>query len=261
MSTLFEVKDLTIKTGDKHRLLNVNLTVAKGEYLCVIGPNGAGKSTLLKATMRLTPIESGLILVQGQSISKLSQTALAKRISYVPQLTDHPIPFIVSDFIKLARYPYQSFFSDWSSRDLTAYENAIAITEVSPFLDRQMNTLSGGEKQRVMIAAAICQEAELLLLDEPTSFLDPHHQVAMHQLICRLNQQHGITVIEVSHDLNHACHHSHRILALKDGKMHWQGPSLSFLTSSELQRLYDQAFVLTSHPETNLPVALASEKS
>lgn len=160
----------------------------------------------------------------------------------------------------MARYPFHSALSDWQPTDQQALDSAFEITNTGQFSHRQMNTLSGGECQRVMIAAALCQQSPVLLLDEPTSFLDPHHQVEVHRLIQTLNQQHHISIIEVSHDLNHASHHSKQILALKEGQALWQGKADNFLDAERLKTLYDQDFVFINHPQTGAKIALPDEQ-
>ncbi len=259
MTPLLDVRDLSVKVADKLLLSSLNFQVHQGDYLCILGPNGAGKSTLLKVLMGIINSSSGEVRLNQHSLSLLSQKERARQISYVPQAHGHQLDFSVTDFIKMGRYAHHSAFSDWSADDQYALEHALTITNTQDFLHRQMNTLSGGETQRVMIAAAICQQAPLLLLDEPTSFLDPHHQVEVHQLIQTLNKEHGMSIIEVSHDLNHAAQHSQHILALKQGKSLWHGHSQDLLQNKHLHALYDQQFVFTTHPQTGATIALASE--
>ena len=261
MTVLLDVRALSVNIANKVLLSTINVQLQHGDYLCVLGPNGAGKSTLLKALMGIINSNSGEIILNKTSLSSLSQKKRARKISYVPQAYGHQLDFSVLDFIKMARYAHHSVFSDWSRDDQNALEHALSITNTEDFIHRQMTTLSGGESQRVMIAAAVCQQAPLLLLDEPTSFLDPHHQVEVHHLIQTLNQQHGISIIEVSHDLNHATQHSKHILALKHGKVLWNGPSSDLLQSEHLKELYDQQFVFTTHPQTGATIALPSETS
>jgi len=260
MTHLLNVTDLSVNIADKTLLSNISFQLTQGDYLCILGPNGAGKSTLLKTLMGIVETSSGKIKLNQHSLSQLSQKDLARQVSYVPQAHGHQLNFTVIDFIKMARYAYHSAFSDWSLNDQHALDHSISITDTEGFLYRQMSTLSGGETQRVMIAAALCQQSPLLLLDEPTSFLDPRHQVEVHQLIQELNQQHGISIIEVSHDLNHAAQHSKHILALKQGEVLWYGESSELLQDSHLHALYDQEFVFTTHPQTGAVVALPSER-
>ncbi|NOQ93221.1 MAG: ATP-binding cassette domain-containing protein [Methylophaga sp.] len=259
MSILLDVQELSVEIADKSLLSSISFQFEQGDYLCILGPNGAGKSTLLKVLMGIVGSSSGDIKLNQQPLLSLSQKELARQISYVPQAHGHQLNFSVIDFIKMARYAHHFTFSDWSKEDQNALDHAVNITNTEDFLYRQMTTLSGGEAQRVMIAAAVCQQSPLLLLDEPTSFLDPHHQVEVHQLIQNLNQHHGISIIEVSHDLNHAAQHSNHILALKHGKVMWNGPSSELLQYEHLHALYDQQFVFATHPQTGALVALPSE--
>jgi iron complex transport system ATP-binding protein len=256
---MLNVKQLSVAVGNKILISEISFQLKQGDYLCVLGPNGAGKSTLLKALMGIVKTEDANITLNGQTLIQLSQKKLARHISYVPQAYGRQLNFKVADFIKMGRYPYHSAFTEWTSNDKQAMDRAITITNVSQFLSRHMQTLSGGESQRVMIAAALCQQTPLLLLDEPTCFLDPHHQVEVHQLIRHLNTQHNISIIEVSHDLNHAAQHSKHILALRNGKTLWYGRSADILQATHLQTLYDQQFVFTPHPQTGAMVALPSE--
>lgn len=258
---MLHIKQLSVEINNKLLISEISFRLQQGDYLCILGPNGAGKSTLLKALMGIIKTQSGDIMLNEHALSKLSQKQLAQHISYVPQAHGRQLNFNVADFIKMGRYPYHTAFSEWTSKDKHAMDRAIDITNITAFLSRQMQTLSGGESQRVMIAAALCQQTPILLLDEPTSFLDPHHQVEVHQLIRHLNEQHNISIIEVSHDLNHAAQHSKHILALKHGKTLWYGQSAEIIQSSQLQDLYDQQFVFTAHPQTGVMIALPSELS
>ena len=260
MSLLIQSHDLSLSIGNKTLIENISFDVNKGDYLCILGPNGAGKSSLLKLLMGILPISKGELLINDKLVSDYSQKQLAQLISYVPQSSGRQLPFSVAEFIKMGRYPFHSALSDWQPADQLALENAFDITDTAQFSSRQMHTLSGGECQRVMIAAALCQQSPILLLDEPTSFLDPHHQVEVHRLIRSLNQQHHITIIEVSHDLNHASHHSKQILALKDGQALWHGKASEFLDGQRLIALYDQQFVFIDHPQTGAKIALPDEQ-
>lgn len=259
MTPLLNVNNVSLKIDTKTLLSNISFQIQQGDYLCILGPNGAGKSSLLKILMGIITSTSGQISLNQQPLALFSQKQLARQLSYVPQTHNRLLHFTVEEFIKMGRYAHHSALSDWQADDKVAVERAIAITYTEHFLHRQLNTLSGGEVQRVMIAAALCQQTPLLLLDEPTSFLDPYHQVEMHHLICQLNQHHGISIIEVSHDLNHAAQHSQHVLTLKHGQRLWHGISSDLLQTDRLHALYDQQFVFTTHPQTGAVVALPSE--
>lgn len=254
---MIELHQLHVQLHDKVLLSGINATIEKGDYLVIVGPNGAGKSTLLKALMGIIDNPEGEILYQGKALPDYSQRALARLVSYVPQSSGQNLPFDVEDFIKMARYAHHTALSEWQPDDQTAVEDALRITNTELFRKRQMNTLSGGECQRVMIAAALCQQTPIMLLDEPTSYLDPHHQVEVHQLIARLNQQLGITIVEVSHDINHAGQPGHKVMALAEGQCLWQGDGEVFLDAQRLHELYRQDFVFVSHPVSGRRMALA----
>jgi len=256
---LLDVQNIGVIIDNSQLLSDISFQLNVGDYLCILGPNGAGKSTLLKILMGILPANTGHITLNQRDLSLLPQKQRAQQLSYVPQSHKGLQYFSVEEFIKMARYAYHSALSDWQAEDKQAMERAISITHTGDFLQRKIDTLSGGEAQRVMIAAALCQQTPLLLLDEPTSFLDPRHQVEVHQLIRELNQQHNITIIEVSHDLNHAAQHSQHILALKNGKTQWYGNSPDLLEHAHLYALYEQDFVFTTHPQTGAKIALASE--
>jgi len=259
MTPLIKSQNLSLSIGTKKLIENISFSVNSGDYLCILGPNGAGKSSLLKALMGILPVADGKLHINNQTISSFTQKQLAQIISYVPQVSGRQLPFTVLEFVKMGRYPFHSALSDWQPADQQAVDKAFEITNTRQFSDRLMQTLSGGECQRVMIAAALCQQSPVLLLDEPTSFLDPHHQVEVHRLIRTLNQQHNITIIEVSHDINHASQHSKQVLALKAGQALWQGDAADFLDGKRLYTLYDQDFVFLDHPQTGAKIALPDE--
>lgn len=255
---LIDVKNLQIEVDKRILLSNINFSVMAGEHLCITGPNGAGKSTLLRCLNAMMPLSRGQILLQQKSLNSYAQKHIARQISYVPQNSGRSLPFVVEDFLRMARYPHMSWLASWQAVDQQALENALDITDCQPFRHRQMTTLSGGECQKVMIAAALAQDTTIILLDEPTSFLDPHHQAEVQKLIKTLHQLHGKTIIEVSHDINHAGQDADSVLALKNGQMLWLGAADEFLDTQRLQDLYQQDFVFVQHPQSGKNVALTS---
>lgn len=258
MTTLIDCQNITVSFHDKQILNDINLQIEKHDYVCIVGPNGAGKSTLLKTLMGIAPISSGQLLLNQTPYQQLTQKQLARQVAYVPQSHQKLLTFEVEAFIKMSRYPFHSAVSEWQPEDQSAVEYALEITKTDAFRHRQMTDLSGGERQRVMIAAALAQQTPILLLDEPMSFLDPHHQVEVQQILHTLNKDCELTVIEVSHDINHASQYSEKIIALKQGKLFWQGDSADFFNTERLGDLYEHDFVFVSHPETGKPVALPS---
>ncbi len=254
---MIEIRALDVRLQEKTLLSNISFSLNAGDYLVVVGPNGAGKSSLLKAMMGIIDINNGEILFHDLPLSAYPQRELARLISYVPQNSGRELPFAVEDFLKMSRYAHHSALSEWQPEDQAAVEDALRITNTAQFRHRQMATLSGGESQRVMIAAALAQQTPVMLLDEPTSYLDPHHQVEVHRVIARLNQQLGMTVIEVSHDINHAGQRGRQVLALAEGEAAWQGPGEIFLEPERLRRLYQQDFVFVTHPRSGRTIALA----
>jgi iron complex transport system ATP-binding protein len=254
---MIEVSGLSVRLQDKALLSDISFELQRGDYLVVVGPNGAGKSTLLKALMGIIDSDSGTRRYQDRDFAEFNQRQLARLVSYVPQSSGRALPFSVEEFVKMSRYAHHHALSEWQPDDQAAVEDALRITSTARFRDRQMSTLSGGECQRVMIAAALSQQTPVMLLDEPTSYLDPHHQIEVHELINRLNQQLAITVIEVSHDINHAGLAGHQVLALLEGHSLWLGQGTEFLQAELLKSLYQQDFVFVTHPRSGRLMALA----
>jgi iron complex transport system ATP-binding protein len=252
---MITIQGLHLSLDDTEILSDINIELDERAYLTIVGPNGAGKSSLLKAIMRIYDTYQGEIYYQGQSIRQLSQRAWARIVSYVPQSTGRHMPFTVDEFVKMARYAHSK--QDWQPKDQKQVSEALVVTDTQAYKDRQMATLSGGEAQRVMIAAALAQDTRVMLLDEPTSYLDPHHQTEVHALIHRLNQDLGLTVIEVTHDINHAAHANKQVLALQKGHSFWQGSGDDWLDADRLSQLYQQDFVFVEHPNSGRKLAIA----
>jgi iron complex transport system ATP-binding protein len=174
----------------------------------------------------------------------------------VPQADGRSFPFTVKEFVMMGRYPHLSPFSSFRKHDREVVQDVLALTGSADFADRDMNTLSGGERQKVLIAGALAQEARILLLDEPTTFLDPRHQSEIHMLLQRLNRSHRITIVAVTHDINSAAQWSDRILALRNGSVHYLGSAEALMTNAVLAAVYDKTFLFVNHPQTGRPVVL-----
>ena len=251
-----DVRDLSYQVDGTAILHGVSLRVEAGRYVSIVGPNGAGKSTFLKCLNRILVAAGGEIRVHGRSLAAYSQSQLAREIGYVPQGGTDDIPFTVFEFAMLGRYPHLSPFTPTSAEDEAAVRRALALTGADGLAERPCHTLSGGERQRVLIAAALVQDARILLLDEPTTFLDPHHQQDILRLLARLHQESGVTILSVTHDINAAAMASDEILALREGRAVFHGPPAGLMEAEVLRELFGRSFLLVPHPETGQRVMI-----
>ncbi len=246
------VQNLSVSIDSKPILINVSVSLEPGRFLTIIGPNGAGKSTLLRCIGSLHKPFSGSIAIAGRPIAGYSRRDLAKCISYVPQSGDRGFPYTVHEFVMMSRYPHLRSFFTVSRTDRDAVARALAEAELESFAQRRIDTLSGGERQKVFIAAALAQGAPIVLLDEPTTFLDYRQAAGILDLIRRMNRSSGITVISVTHDINQALDCCDWILALKDGHAVFSGPPASLLSAGTLDRIFDLPFEILTDPSPRI---------
>jgi len=238
----FRINSLSIAFAGKQVLDDVSLDIEPGGFISILGPNGAGKSTLLKCICGILPGWTGKIQLAGKPLPAYSARARARLVSYVPQSVDHRLPFSVFDFAAMARYPHLSPFSTLGRSDRQAVEDALDTVGLQPFRDRLMDTLSGGERQMAMIAAALAQGGQTLVLDEPITFLDYRHQVDIMQTLQLLNRESDYTIITVNHDLHSALHFSTSLAALKDGRLIRHDVPAAFRDETFLLELYQTRF-------------------
>ncbi len=239
---LIEVSDLSLSIGGKQILHSLSLDIYKGQYVSIIGPNGSGKTSFIKCLAGIYEKWKGHILVDGKALRQYDRKASAGLISYVPQIDDRDIPFTVETFIAMARYPHLSPFSQMTQEDRKHIELAMDYTETTSFRDRNMAGLSGGERQMVFIAAALAQSAAILVMDEPTTFLDYRHQWDVMRILERIKYESGMTIIAVHHDVNHAFAHSDYLFALKDGTVLLRGDGDEFMREEILADIYQIPF-------------------
>ncbi len=255
---VLRVENLSLTLGGKAILHNVSFHLHGGEYVCLVGANGSGKTTLLRCLIGYCGSYTGRILWWGQCRSTISQRYLARRVAYVPQGEGRSAPFSVVDFVMLARYPHWDLFRSPGPQDRQAVRRALQLTDSEHLAERVVGSLSGGERQRVCLAAALAQEAEVLLLDEPTTFLDYRHQEDLRRLLTRFNRECGVTILAVTHDLNAAVLSGERVLALRDGQLAFQGAPTELMCPDVLKRIYAAELILTPHPTAQLPMVLPS---
>ncbi|MGD0516278.1 MAG: ABC transporter ATP-binding protein [Thermoguttaceae bacterium] len=247
-TAVLEARNFSFSLGGKEILHEVSFSVRRGEYVAIVGPNGAGKTTLLKCFDRLLSGGSGELKIEGRTIKRFRQKELAGLVAYVPQADGRTIPFSVEEFLLMCRYPHLSPFSPASGKDRQAVREAMSRTNTSEFAGRAISTLSGGERQKVYIAAALAQGAHIWLLDEPTTFLDYNRQNEILALTARVNKEFGVTILAVTHDLNHAVLEADRVVALKEGRVVFDGTPAEIMKPDMLGRIYDTQFLLVDHP-------------
>jgi iron complex transport system ATP-binding protein len=255
-----DINGFSFAFGEKTILENVSFSIARGEYVSIIGQNGAGKSTLLKCIVRILEGGFGSVKIMDRPVEGFGRKELARLISYVPQADGRYSPFTVNELVMMGRYPYLNPLSAAKAADRKAVERALEITGSECFADRMLNSLSGGERQKVFISAALAQEAEIMLLDEPTTFLDPAHQVEINRTLKRINGETGVTILSVTHDVNAAARQSGKIIALKRGKTVFQGSAEELMNRQALENIYDQPFLFVPHPQTGAPMAVPEER-
>ncbi|WP_420619111.1 ABC transporter ATP-binding protein [Candidatus Poriferisocius sp.] len=235
---------------------NLSADIPTGEITAIVGANASGKSTLLRALARLLRPSEGAVYLDGADICSLPTRSVASRLGLLPQSPRVPDGVVVEDLVRRGRYPHQRLFSQWSKTDDQAVERALNLTGLVELRSRPVDELSGGQRQRVWIAMALAQDAPMMLLDEPTTFLDIAHQVEMLDLLARLNETENRTVVMVLHDLNQACRYASHIIALADGRIEAAGPPAEVVTADLIERVFGLRVSVISCPVTGTPLCI-----
>lgn len=239
------------------RLISTGLSVAipDGSFTVIIGPNACGKSTLLRALSRLLPPSAGRVVLDGRSIGELPAKEVARRLGLLPQSSVAPDAITVADLVARGRYPHQSFLRQWSKADEKAVAAALEATHMTDLSDRLMDELSGGQRQRAWIAMVLAQQTPILLLDEPTTFLDIAHQIELLDLLADLHHQ-GHTVVAVLHDLNHACRYASHLIAMKHGAIVAEGRAVEIVTEQLVEAVFGLPSVIIADPVSATPLVI-----
>lgn len=248
MSHILDTSDISLSFRDKSILSNVSLRVSAGEFFVIIGPNGAGKTSLLKILSGLQKAQQGSVTIKGKNISRYTRRNLSQILAIVPQQVEVGFPFTVKDTVIMGRSPHLGILGMEGKNDFHIAEEAMKFTEVNHLAERKLFQLSGGELQRVIIARAICQQPEIILLDEPTTALDPAHQLKIMDLMERFRRQHNTTIIMVSHDLNLASMYGDRLLLLKEGRVVKTGDPKEVLNKTLLEESYGCQMMVDESP-------------
>jgi iron complex transport system ATP-binding protein len=230
--------DAGYATAESLVLQGLNLEVLEGEVVALVGPNGSGKSTLLRALGRVLKPKGGAVLLEGRAMAEWPTREVARRLALLPQAPTLTNDMSVDELVWMGRSPYQGLLGLPTQTDKSAVDWALRETGVDDLAQRRMMSLSGGERQRVWLAMALAQQPQVLLLDEPTTFLDLSHQLEVLELIRYLNAEHGLTVVMVLHDLNQAARYAGRIVVLKDGAVYGEGPPAAILTPDTLREVF-----------------------
>ncbi|MFJ1957029.1 ABC transporter ATP-binding protein [Streptomyces microflavus] len=247
---------LTLGYGDRTVVSSLDLVVPPGAITVVVGANACGKSTLLRSMSRLLAPREGRVVLDGKEVHLLPAKELARTLGLLPQSPVAPEGITVSDLVGRGRHPHQSMFSRWNEKDDAAVASALEATATEPLADRAVDELSGGQRQRVWIAMALAQQTDLLLLDEPTTFLDASHQIEVLDLLTDLNRSRGTTIVMVLHDLNLAARYADHLIALADGTLHAFGPPAEVLTEETVRAVFGLESRVIEDPVSGRPLML-----
>ncbi|WP_047869001.1 ABC transporter ATP-binding protein [Nocardiopsis sp. RV163] len=250
------VEDLTLGYKDRVVIESLDLTVPPGRITAIVGANACGKSTLLRSMSRLLAPRVGHVLLDGKEVHRLPSKELARTLGLLPQSPIAPEGITVSDLVGRGRHPHQRMLSRWSREDDEAVAEALEATRTVDLADRPVDELSGGQRQRVWIAMALAQRTDLLLLDEPTTFLDVSHQVEVLDLLTDLNRSLGTTIVLVLHDLNLAARYADHLIALASGRLHAAGAPEEVLTPETVHAVFGLRSEVITDPTSGRPLML-----
>ena len=233
-----KVSQLDVAYDDKYIIKNMNLEIPKGKITMIIGSNGCGKSTLLKSIARIIMPKKGDILLNGVALKEQAPKEIAKKMAVLPQSPSVPSGLLVKELVSYGRFPYQSAMGGLKQKDIELINWAMEVTGISDFANRPVDRLSGGQRQRAWIAMALAQDTEILVLDEPTTYLDMAHQLEILLLLKKLNQEANRTIVMVLHELNNATKFADYLVGVKEGEVVFAGHPLEVVTTDHLRTLY-----------------------
>jgi iron complex transport system ATP-binding protein len=251
-----EAEGLTLAYDKVEVAKDLSLSIPPGRITCIVGANACGKSTLLRALSRLLKPQKGAVLLDGQSIHRLPTKTVAMQLGILPQSPIAPEGITVADLVARGRYPHQKWFRQWSKSDEQVITDAMLATQTLEIATRPVDELSGGQRQRVWIAMALAQGTDLMLLDEPTTFLDLAHQVEVLDLLVELNQDEGRTIVMVLHDLNHACRYSHHLIAMREGCVVAVGTPEEVVTEALVKDVFELRSLVMPDPVSGTPMVV-----
>ena len=255
-----EADNLTLAYDKRVIVEDLDVQITDGSFTVIVGPNACGKSTLLKSLARVLKPQSGAVLLDGQAIVSYPSKQVAKQLGMLPQSPVVPGGIVVEELVARGRFAHQKLLRQWSPQDEAAVAGAMRQTEVADLADRFVDELSGGQRQRVWLAMALAQQTPILLLDEPTTFLDLAHQFEVLDLCAELHEQ-GRTIVAVLHDLNHAGRYATELIVMKAGEVVAQGPPAEVLTADLVERVFAMPCRVMDDPETGTPMVVPAGRS
>jgi len=256
VQSALETKSVTLAYEQNVIAKNLSVEIPNGKFTVIVGPNGCGKSTLLRSLSRLLLPQSGEILLNGENIHSQSTREVAKKLGLLPQSAIAPNGIKVIDLVSRGRFPHQKWFQTWSEADQKGVELAMQATGVMDFAQHNVDQLSGGQRQRVWVAMALAQETSLLLLDEPTTYLDIAHQIELMDLFQDLNRIQGHTLVAVLHDLNHACRYADHLIMIKAGEVIATGSPNEIVTEALIKQVFGLSCLILPDPISNTPLII-----
>jgi iron complex transport system ATP-binding protein len=258
--TRLAADEVTLAYDGRKVVDGLSLSIPDGEITVIVGPNACGKSTLLRALARLMRPQTGTVVLDGQAIHQLPTKQVARRLGLLPQTPIAPDGIVVADLVARGRTPHQSLLQQWSADDERAVTEALRATHTLDLADRLVDELSGGQRQRVWIAMALAQETDLLLLDEPTTFLDIAHQIEVLDLVAALHRR-GRTIVLVLHDVNLACRYAHHLVAMRNGQIIANGAPARVITAATIREVFGLHAVVIDDPVSGTPLVVPHSAS
>lgn len=255
-TTRLRGENLTLGYGKKIIARDLSVAIPDGHFTAIIGPNGCGKSTLLRTLSRLMTPAEGSVFLDGEQIQRFASKEVARRIGLLAQNATTPGDIMVQELVSRGRYPHQPLFTRWRKEDDEAVNRAMQATGITDLAQQSVDTLSGGQRQRAWIAMVLAQETSIMLLDEPTTWLDISHQIDLLELLSELNRTQGYTLAAVLHDLNQACRYATHLIALRDGEIVAQGAPKEIVTPELIERIYGMRCMIIDDPVAGTPLVV-----
>ncbi|MFC5852315.1 ABC transporter ATP-binding protein [Streptomyces chlorus] len=253
-------EDVTLAYDQRVIAEQLSVEIPDNSFTVIVGPNACGKSTLLRALSRMLKPSRGRVLLDGQVIQSMPAKKVARTLGLLPQSSIAPDGITVADLVGRGRYPHQGILRQWSTEDERVVQESMARTGIADLGERHVDELSGGQRQRVWIAMALAQETPLLLLDEPTTYLDIQHQIDVLDLCAELHEEQGRTLVAVLHDLNHAARYATHLIALREGKVIAQGAPKEIVTAGLVEQVFGLSCQVIDDPETGTPLIVPAAR-